>query len=336
MALSCAQLPAALERGLAPCYLIGGPEPLLVEECRDQVRATAAAAGFDERDILQVDRGFDWDRLAQAAATPSLFASRRILDLRLPTGKPGREGAKALTDWASAPDPDTLLIVSCDAWDAGARKSKWAQSLERAGVRVDIWPVKPQELPGWIEQRMRQAGLAPDREAVLLLADRLEGNLLAARQEIEKLALLKGSGAVSQADVLAAVADSARFDAFLLVERVLAGDLADGLRIVAGLKRTDVAIQMVTGALVRELRILQDFIAALQKGEEEGSALRRLGVWRSRQGPLRAAARRLDAASLGQAFRRLSLIDRQSKGQAGGDPWQAMDHLVCALSRGPG
>lgn len=327
------QLTAALKAGLSPVYLFGGSEPLLLQECRDQVWDAARAQGFLEREILQVDRSFDWAELEQAGAAPSLFASKRILDLRMPTGKPGREGARALTEWAENPDPDMLLLVSCEQWDKSSRSSKWAAALDRAGTRVDIWPIRPEELPGWIARRMRSAGLEPDRGAVMVLAERLEGNLLAAQQEIEKLLLLKGGGKVSEADVLESVADSSRFDAFLLVERVLAGNLPDSLRVAAGLHRTGEPLQLIVGALTRELRILEAFKLAVEAGENENSVFRKLNIWRSRQGPMRSAAGRLGKGSISDAFGRMALIDRQSKGRAAGDPWHGLDRLVCALCR---
>ena len=325
------QLPASLQRGLSALYLFGGAEPLLLQECRDQVWAAAKEQGYLEREILHVDRSFDWMSLEHAAATPSLFASRKIVDLRLPTGKPGREGARVLTQWAADPDPDLLLVVSCDQWDKSSRSSKWAAALEKAGTRIDIWPVSPAELPGWITRRRHSCGLQPESGAVLLLAERLEGNLLAAQQEIEKLLLSKGRGEVSEDDVLQAVADSSRFDAFLLVERVLAGNLADSLRVASGLHRTGVPLQLITGALYRDLRILEALKLALDSGENETSAFRKLNIWRSRQPPMRQAARRLDMTRLLDAFGRMSLIDRQGKGRAQGNPWHGLDQLVCAL-----
>ena len=324
-------LPARLESGLAAAYLFGGPEPLLLQECRDQVYAAAREQGFLERELLQVDKSFDWEQFEQFGAAPSLFASRKIIDLRMPTGRPGQEGAKAITKWAAQPDPDLLLIISCDQWDKNSRSSKWAAALDKAGVRVDIWAVGPRELPSWIAGRMRARGLEPEPEAVMILADRLEGNLLAAQQEIEKLVLLKGGGRVTAADVLQAVADSSRFDAFLLVERILAGNLGDSLRVVLGLRRTGVAVQYVTGALYKELRTLEAYRLALQSGENEAAVFRRLGIWRNRQGPLRGAARRIDTAGLNDAFGRLSMIDLQSKGQADGDAWHELDNLARSL-----
>lgn len=328
MPLRHEQLGAALQRGLTPVYLIAGPEPLLVQECRDAVRAEATAQGFLEREILQVERGFDWDSLGLSAGAPSLFASRRIIDLRLPTGKPGTDGGRALCDWAASPDPDTLLIVSCEEWDASSRKSKWAGELERAGTRVDIWPVKAGELPGWIARRMKAAGLAPDREALMVLAERVEGNLLAAQQEIDKLLLQKGPGPVSAAEVLKSVIDSSRFDAFLLVERILAGDQAEGLRVAAGLKRMGTPLQPIIGALYHEFRLLEAFSTAVSAGKDEASAFRALNIWQSRQGPMRAAARRLGGVRMLRVFSDLALLDQQGKGQAPGDPWHGLDHLV--------
>ena len=249
MQLKADQLAGSLQRGLAPVYLIAGEEPLLLQECCDAVREAARSQGYMERELLQVERGFDWSLLQQAAA-PSLFASQKVIDLRIRTGKPGRDGGKALTEWVEAPDPNIILLVSCEKWDASSRKAKWAGALERAGQRVDIWPIKAAELPRWLAQRMAQHGMQPEPEVLELLADRLEGNLLAARQEIDRLALLKGKGTVSIDDVMRVVADSSRFDAFALGEHMLSGNLRDGLRVAAGLHRMDTPLPLVTGALI--------------------------------------------------------------------------------------
>ncbi len=329
MPIRIEQLEARLQQGLAPVYLLGGNEPLLVQECRDRILEAARAEGFLERELFEVERGFDWQSLEHAGATTSLFASRRIIDLRLPTGKPGHDGAAALSGWVERVDPDLMLIVSCAQWDKSSRDSKWAGVLDRAGVRVDIWPIRPEQLPGWIAQRMQLLGLEPEREAVMLLAERVEGNLLAANQEIQKLALIKGQGPVTAADVLEAVADSSRFDAFLLAEGMLAGNLRNALRISAGLRRTGVPIQLVTGALYRNLKDLEAYRLACAAGEDERTVFRRLNIWRDRQVLVRKAATRLSARALNHALSCLSLIDRQSKGMAAGDAWHSLDHLVC-------
>jgi DNA polymerase-3 subunit delta len=331
MQVKAEQLGASLQRGLAPVYLIGGEEPLLLEECCGQVREAAKAQGFVERELLQVESGFDWSELQQAAA-PSLFATQKIIDLRLRTGKPGREGARVLTEWADAPDPNMLLLVSCEQWDASSRKSKWATRLEKAGLRVDIWPIKAAELPRWLEQRMQQHGMQPEPEVLSILADRLEGNLLAARQEIDRLALLKGAGPVTADDVMRVVADSSRFDAFTLAEHMLNGNLHEGLRVAAGLKRMDTPLPMLLGALLRELKVTEAFRLAMRASEQEAVVFRRLNIWYNRQNTVRAAARRLNTRKLFEAFKLLALIDRQSKGRATGNPWQSVDTLLMQLS----
>jgi DNA polymerase-3 subunit delta len=307
MALKIEQLATSLQRGLAPIYLVGGEEPLLLQEC------------------------FDWSELQQVAA-PSLFASQKIIDLRLRTGKPGRDGAKVLGEWADDPDPNIILLVSCEKWDAGSRKSKWASKLEKAGQRLDIWPIKAQELPGWLEQRMRQHGMQPEPDVLRILADRLEGNLLAARQEIDRLALIKGAGVVTVDDVMKVVADSSRFDAFTLAEHMLSGNLRDGLRVAAGLKRMDTPIPLLLGALLKELKTTEAFRLAMRAGEQETLVFRRLNIWYNRQSIVRAAARRLHTRKLYEAFKLLALMDRQSKGRAAGDAWQSLDSLLVQLS----
>ncbi len=331
MALRPEQLPAALENGLAPVYLLAGAEPLLLQESRDAVIHAAQAAGFTERSVHEVSARFDWNQLSEESAAPSLFSSQKILDIRLPTGKPGKEGAKTLGEMAENPDPDVLLLVSCGDWSGAMRKLKWTGVLARAGVLVEIWPVRPNELPGWIGKRMRAAGLQPDPEAVALLAELVEGNLLAAQQEIEKLLLAGVSGRITVEDVTKCVANSARFDSFRLVDSVLAGRLGESLRVASGLQRTGVAIQLVYAAMYNELKNADAVRAAVDGGQADSVVFKKLRIWPARQNAIRAALRRLRAADFGRAFRTLSLIDRQSKGRAPGDAWQTLDRLLWFL-----
>jgi len=312
-------------------YLVGGEEPLVLQECCDMIREAAKAKGFVERELLQMDGNSDWSVLQQAGA-PSLFASQKIIDLRLKTGKPGVAGAKALKAWVESPDPSMILLISCEKWDASSRKSKWASAIAKAGRQIDIYPINARELPRWLEQRMLAQGLQPDAEVVALLADRLEGNLLAAKQEIDRLALLKGGGPVSIDDVMTAVADDSRFDAFALAEHVLSGNLKEGLRVAAGLQRLDCPLPLLVGALLRELKIVEAFRLAMRGGEQESMVFRRLNVWPNRQNAVRSAARRLDTRRLYQAFKQLALIDRQSKGRAGGNPWLVLDDMLMELA----
>ena len=331
MSIRPEQLPGALASSLAPVYLIAGSEPLLVQECRDQVIQAAQARGFAERSVHETNARFDWNQLSEESAVPSLFSSQKILDVRLPTGKPGREGAKVLGEMAAEPDPDVLLMVSSGDWSGAMRKAKWTGALAAAGVLVEIWPVKPNELPGWIRNRMAAAGLDPEPEAVSLLAELVEGNLLAAQQEIQKLLLVGGDRHVTVDVVTRSVANSARFDSFRLVECVLAGQLDECLRVASGLQRTGVAIQLVYAALYRELTLADTVRAAVAAGEAEATVFRKLRVWPARQGPMRQAVRRLSAPQFSDAFRTLSLVDRQSKGRAAGDAWQTLDRLLWFL-----
>lgn len=312
-------------------YVVAGAEPLLVQESRDLIIKTAQQQGFAERTVYDVARNFDWDLLKEDTSALSLFASRKIVDVRLPTGRPGNDGSKVLVQMAEASDPDVLLLVTCSQWDTSLRKSKWASVLARAGVLVEIWPVKPQHLPKWIRARMMAAGLKPDADAIALLADLVEGNLLAAQQEIDKLLLLEKGDRVTAADITLSVANSSRFDAFRLVECVLQGQLGDSLRVASGLQRTGVAIQPVCGALYRELTLADTFRASVQSGENEASMFNKLRIWPARQAPIRQAANRLTEYDFGESFRALSMIDLQSKGRADGDPWQTLDRLLWHL-----
>jgi len=328
------RLAQALEGSLAPVYLVAGSEPLLVQECRDLVILAARRQGYLGRTVHVAGNSFDWDLLKNAGVEQSLFSSRKVVDLRLSSGKPGLVGGKALSNWAKAPDVDVLLIVSCDIWDTSSRKSRWAAELADAGVLVEIWPIKPRELPAWIERRMRAAGLQPEREAVQLLADLAEGNLLAAQQEIEKLVLLDQGSCVTADIIRQSVSNSSRFDAFRLSECLLAGQAGECLKVAAGLRRTGVAIQAVTGALYYQLSQLSAVQSAVVKGEDEARAFGRLRIFRMAQPLYSQALRRVSERQLGDSFRGLSLVDRQSKGHAAGDPWQTLDTIILGLCAG--
>jgi DNA polymerase-3 subunit delta len=331
MAVRAAQLPSLLSRSLEPVYLVAGAEALLVQECRDQIIEAGRKQGFVERDVYQVDARFDWNIIATDCGAPSLFSAQKIIDIRLPTGKPGREGAKVLGEMAKSPDPDNLLLVSCGQWSAASRKTKWAATLARQGVLVEIWPVKPSELPDWIRNRMLQAGLIPDPDAVVLLSNLVEGNLLAAQQEIDKLLLLNRGNEVTMEMIQQSVANSARFDSFRLLDCSLLGQLDECLRVASGLHRMNTPIQPVVGALYSGLSLVAKVSAAIRSGENETSVFRHFNVWSARQGPIKAAIHRLSETRLNDSFRSLALIDRQSKGRAAGDPWQTLERLLWHL-----
>ncbi|MDX1380251.1 MAG: DNA polymerase III subunit delta [Xanthomonadales bacterium] len=334
MPITPERLAARLEGPLAPVFLIAGKEALLVEEARDQVLEAARREGFTERDVLEASGRFDWAQLAEAGSAPSLFAQRRVLDLRIPTGRPGQDGAKALTRWAESPDPDTLLLITSGDWDGSISKAKWVSTLDKAGVVVGIWPVEPDKLPGWLAARMRSRGLQPDQEAVELMCERLEGNLLAAAQEVDRLRLLFGEGPVSAEQVEAAVSDSARFDAFRLLECTLQGQRGDALRVAAGLRATDTPLPMVLGAVHADLLKLHALVRAREQGVPESTAFQRLRIWPRIQGRYRAALARLRRRQVEEAIKLLSETDLQIKGRAAGEPWHTLERTVLMLTAG--
>ncbi|MDY6955904.1 MAG: DNA polymerase III subunit delta [Pseudomonadota bacterium] len=256
MKLSPEKLPAALEQAMAPIYLVGGDEPLLVEEAADTVRAAARQAGFNERRVMFAEPGFDWSALASELASGSLFGDRRLVELRVPGGKPGEIGARYLQTYATDPAPDVVLLVLCGMLDASARGSKWYQALERAGVAVQVWPVRAAELPAWIRGRLGRLRLRIEPEALDLLVDRTEGNLLATHQALAQVALLAGGDQVDEATVLATVGHQARFDVQTLAEAAVAGNALRTRRILFGLREEGLEAPLLLWALMRELRLL--------------------------------------------------------------------------------
>ncbi|MGD2137078.1 MAG: DNA polymerase III subunit delta [Gammaproteobacteria bacterium] len=332
MQLRPEQLEQHLGRQLAPVYFISGDDPLRVLEAADSVRAAARQQDYTEREVLSVQAGFDWDSLQSEAGNLSLFATRRLIDLRLPTGKPGDAGSRALRAWAERPPEDTLLLITAGKLDPAARKSKWVKALGQAGVVVFVWPLQVHELPAWVSGRMRRGGLLPTPEAVELLVERVEGNLLACVQEIEKLQLLQGAGPVDAATVTALVADNARFDVFGLVDSALAGDAARGVRILNGLRGEGTVPPVVLWALARELRTLAAVVEAVATGAPLARALAGARVWEQRKRLVGGAVRRLDPAVCSAMLRHCARIDRVCKGQAPGSPWDELLQLILKLS----
>lgn len=295
MKITANQLPSHLKKALLPCYLVTGDEPLLVIEALDALRAGAREQGFDSRELFVQTTGFDWRELASAGGNLSLFSDKRIIELRLPTGKPGVKGSAAISDFATNAGDDLLFIVSAPKLDRNAQKAKWVKALEARGGHIQIWPVGIRDLPAWINDRMRRVGLQPERDAVRLIADRVEGNLLAAQQEIEKLRLLHGEGPVSAADADAAVADSSRFDVYKLVDAAVAGDAARAIRILGGVRTEGVEPVIVMWALTRELRMLAGLSDDIRTGTDLSTGMRKAGVWQNRQALVRACISRHQA-----------------------------------------
>ncbi len=327
MRLRFEQLAGHLKQPLLPVYLLSGDEPLQMMEAEDAIRAAAREQGFTEREVFHADRGFDWGALQAASEAMSLFAERRLLELRLPGAKPGDVGSKALVAYTESFSPDNVLLISCGKLDKRQQSSKWFKALEQAGAVMQLWPIEPRQLPGWIGQRMSARGLNATPEAAALLAERVEGNLLAAAQEVEKLLLLHGGGDIGIDEVEAAVADSARFDLFELVDTALSGDSARTVRMLEGLRGEGAEAVLVLWALVREIRAMAQMARDIAGGNNIDAVLGKYRVWQKRKGPVRAGLQRHNLKRWQALLRRGARLDRIIKGAEPGNPWDELIQL---------
>ena len=329
------QLPRHLQEQLLALYIVSGEEPLQREECVDRLRAAARARQFDEREVLHVDRHFDWGTLEQFADTLSLFASRRILELRLPA-KLDDAGRKALAAWAERPPQDVMLMLILGfRVDGQMARAKWFAALEGRGAHVQVWPVPPEQMPAWVQQRAREAGIVLDEDAAALLAERAEGNLLAGAQEVTKLALLHLGHSVGVEQVIAATADSARYDAFDLVDACFMGDAPRTVRIVRALREEGLRLPEVLGPLAWAMRSAAEIAPATAGGVPLERALgQRHGAWRAaqRRRALEAVLARHPLERWGRMLRRAGQIDRRAKGDAGRLNWRIRGELALAWS----
>lgn len=331
MKISPLKLAQHLDGRLASVYLVSGDEPLLVEQATDQIRAAARRQGFTEREVHTVERGFRWAELEHGMDNLSLFASRRIVELRLPSPRPGDSGARAIRSLAEARDPDRLVLIKIAAkLDGAAARSAWVKAIEQHGVAVGVWPVERSELPRWIHARAAALDLTLTPDAAELLADRVEGNLLAADQELVKLSLTGRTQRLDDAAILEAVTHSARFDVFRLTDAIVAADAPRALVVLAGLRSEGTQPVLVAWALSREIGLLLRLKYAEEHGEDLDNALARYGVWRKRRAALKQAVRRLPRERLVALLSRAAAVDLTLKGLERGDPWEALTGLVLA------
>ncbi len=319
---------ALSQQDLPAVILLAGSEPLLVMEAADAVRAKARDAGFSERQVLDADARFDWDNLAREGASMSLFASRRLIDLRLAGGKAGKKGGAALTEWCKAPPQDTLLLITGDDWSK-KHEVAWVKTVDKAGWFVPFWPVRPDAMPRWVQARLRQRGLDADAAAARLLVDRTEGNLLAAAQEIDKLVMLGIEGRLDAQKLGALVADSARYDVFQLADAALAGDARRALRMLGGLKSEGAEPIMMMGWLMRQI----ETGLRLASASDFNAQARKEHLWDARKRQFQSALRRVDRVQWQRCLQHAAVIDRISKGRAAGDVWRELDRLVLAIAQ---
>jgi DNA polymerase-3 subunit delta len=327
------QLAGHLEQALLPVYLVSGDEALLVQESCDLIRRHCREQGCSEREILEVDKQFDWQQLIASAASLSLFADRKLVELRLPDGKPGAEGSKALCEYLAQGSDDILLVVA-GRIDKQSTNSKWFKALDRAGAVIQVWPVDRRQLPRWLEQRLRAHGLRIEREALDLLCERVEGNLLAAMQEVEKLRLLATGDNIDTACVTDAVLDNARFNLYGMVDSALGGESRSCLRMLRGLRGEGTEPAVICWALSRELHMLRRLRDAHTRGQDLRSLFRQWRIWDSKAALYQAALARHDDGSLATLLELAVAADGSIKGYAGGNPWDNLAALLLALASG--
>ncbi|TAN03884.1 MAG: DNA polymerase III subunit delta [Rhodanobacteraceae bacterium] len=316
---------------LAPVYLLAGDEPLQLQEAGDALRARARELGYTEREVLDVEAHFDWNQLSRSGASLSLFASRRLIELRLPTGKPDRDGAAAIIEWCKAPVPDTVLLIGALQWSK-KHEGAWVKTVERAGIYAWLRAPRVEQLPDWIRARMRSRGFAPGEDAVALLAARAEGNLLAIAQEIDKLAAQRDGGKVSADDLESLGAENAVYDVFKLSDAAFGGDAPRALKILDGLRAEGEDVVPMLGWMLNQL----DLALRIASAPDFASGVRNeYGMWPARQQLFAGALKR---AGRGNAHWRRCLaecarIDRMAKGRETGDPWREFERLLVAIAQ---
>jgi DNA polymerase-3 subunit delta len=312
-----------------PVYMVSGDEPLQQMESLDLIRSFLRQNDFSEREVLDVDAKFDWQRLLDEAANMSLFATRRIVELRLPSAKPGKQGSQVLKDYLSRPPEDTVLIINAGKVDGNSKKSAWYKAVDQNGLVVQCWPVPVDKLSYWLQQRFKARDMDADSEVLAYISQHVEGNLLAADQEIEKLYLLLGPGKITYADVAEAVTSQSRYSVFELVDMLLVGNTRRVIKILAGLKAEGVVPVVVNWALAKDIRLLA------QVSQDTSSAdymLKRSGVWQSRVAMFKSCMSRHTQRSFHLMLKRCSHIDAASKGMIDTNVWDDIESLCVRMS----
>jgi DNA polymerase-3 subunit delta len=332
MRLRADQLEKNIAQTLAPVYLISGDEPLLIQECADILRAACRKQGFNERRVFHIDNSFDWNTLLNETAAMSLFAEKKLIELRMPNGKPGDAGTSALEHYCANTNPDTVLLILCNKLDSSAARAKWHKAVDTCGVTIPLWPIEPAQLPRWIEQRLRARGLSATADALALLAERVQGNLLACAQEIEKLQLYTDTNHFDVDTIALTVADNARYDVFTTVDQLLLGKTAPALRALAGLRGEGEEPPVILWALTKELRTLYKCAELVEQGQSLERAIDSAGVWDKRKPLIQSALQRLSRAKTVKLLRLAQKIDAAVKGAAPDDPWVLLDRLAVGLS----
>ena len=332
MRLKLEQLEHQIKQPLAPIYFISGDETLLIEEACDSIRGAAKKQGFLERERFHLDQAnANWDDILQSANSLSLFSDKKLIEVRCKSNKLGDKGSKAILHYLTQPNPDIVLLIQAPKLDSGQQKSKWLKQVEAKGHSLSVWPIDRGQLPQWIQQRLSQQGMSISPDALRFLCDAVEGNLLAAKQEIDKLALLnRGSDSVSSLSleqVSAAVSQSSRYTAFNLLDRCLAGDLAGAVRTLNGLKHEGTDASVMVWTLAKEMRQLHHARSDHQSGRPIEQIMREQRVFFNRQSAYKLAVQRLPLSRIELLLHKLKLVDHAIKGISKDDPWLLLEQL---------
>ncbi|OMH33719.1 DNA polymerase III subunit delta [Motiliproteus sp. MSK22-1] len=320
--------------GLLPVYLLSGDEPLLVQEAGDQLRQTARALGFDEREVMHADNSFQWEELLDRTSSLSLFSEKLLIELHIPNGKPGPKGTEILNLCLQSPSPDTLILIFCPKLDANTQKSKWYKTVDKAGATLAFWPVEIERLPAWIQNRFQRANIQITADAVQLLTERVEGNLLAASQEIEKLQLLYPEQPITEEEIISSVADNSRYDLFTLADTALRGDSNRCLKILQGLKSEGTDATLILWALSRDLRTLVSLNHESGSGSLSEAQFKKHRIWGKRKGLINKALRRLSTKRLTSLLQRCSEVDQAIKGVKHQSPWILLTDITIEMAGG--
>ena len=330
MRLKPEQLVSSLQKNLGSVYLISGDEPLQIVELADSIRQAAKQAGFLEREIFSTDTGFEWSEITTSSQSMSIFGDKKVIDLRVPTANFGNEGAKTLISYCEKLPADTVLLITCGKLNAAGMKTKWFEAVDKVGVTIQVKPLEGDELLQWLQNRLQQRGLNSDKAGLLLLAERVEGNLLAAAQEIEKLYVLYGASILTKDQIFDVVADSSRYDVFKLIDAILAANVNRIFKVLAGLRNEGIAPPVVLWALMREARTLCKVYLELSSGKSKDMVFRNNQIWDKRVGLVDKVLKRLSHNQLFEILTLSAKADRQAKGQESGDVWETI-LAVCLL-----
>jgi DNA polymerase-3 subunit delta len=326
------KLAAQMKQSVSPIYIVSGDEPLLVQETCDLIRSQLKKTGFTERELFHAEANFDWEQVLFSANSMSLFAEQKILEIRLPNGKPGDKGGSALTQFAENIPEDTCMLLVLPKVDKRSQGTKWFKALESRGVLIQIWPIEPKELPAWLGQRFKAAGLNASREAVNALAARIEGNLLAAVQDIERLKLSCVDGKVDVPDIQSDVADNSRYDVFGLIDASLSQNSRRALKILQNLRLENAEKLGIVRMLAREIRSLIKIGLAVETGQSIDSVMRSQRVMSKRTSLVGRCVKAHRVADFELMIQDLSRVDKMIKGIGQGDPWDEITGLILNLS----